>query len=248
MEGASTVYNKIASITLPIYCAVKRSQTVVVGDLRATFPVTTREEGRHFWPKLEERDLIQWMSEDVRHGDVIFDVGAHIGIHACLLGDVDRTKLVLFEPHRANRRRLEENINRNGVNTDIHEVALSNREQTVEMGIDSDRVGAMGHLMVNREESIEIETRQADKMVEQGDIPQPDFIKIDVEGSEAAVLDGMKETLADCRVVYVEMHPDHMAVGEESRVKQLLSDHFDVERINVSPQAARYHLRCIDPS
>ena len=56
-----------------------------------------------------------------------------------------------------------------------------------------------------------VRTERGDGSVRDGAIPAPTVVKIDVEGAEPLVLDGMRRTLADdrCRLVYCEEHHPH---------------------------------------
>ncbi|AVQ00239.1 hypothetical protein C7S18_23135 [Ahniella affigens] len=70
----------------------------------------------------------------------------------------------------------------------------------------------------------------ADSLVEQGLLPSPQVIKIDVEGAELAVLRGMRSILKrpDCLAIVIESDPD--------------SDHPDSELRQLLP-AAEWQLR-----
>jgi hypothetical protein len=55
-----------------------------------------------------------------------------------------------------------------------------------------------------------------DWLVEQGTLPQPDHIKIDVDGHEDKVVDGAINTISKCKSVLVELDLEkHMATYEK---------------------------------
>jgi FkbM family methyltransferase len=55
-----------------------------------------------------------------------------------------------------------------------------------------------------------------DWLVEQGTLPQPDHIKIDVDGHEGKVVDGAINTISKCKSVLVELDLEkHMATYEK---------------------------------
>lgn len=95
-------------------------------------------------------------------------------------------------------------------------------------------------------DAIEIDLAAGDDLVSGGTVPSPTVLKIDVEGAELRVLEGLAETLAagSVRLAYVEVHPDRLArYGDEpGGVAAFLSDRgFAVER--VAERDDEYFLR-----
>ena len=68
-----------------------------------------------------------------------------------------------------------------------------------------------------------------DSLIDRDDLPSPDVVKIDVEGAELQVIQGLSSALANARVVYCEVHPQH--VDEEDVFDALRSLGFTVERL-----------------
>lgn len=74
-------------------------------------------------------------------------------------------------------------------------------------------------------ESLQVPVVEGDSLVAAGEVPQPTVLKIDVEGAEDAVIDGLEATIADpvCRLVYCELHPealrDHGSSPETVRTR-----------------------------
>jgi hypothetical protein len=56
---------------------------------------------------------------------------------------------------------------------------------------------------------------EGDVLVKNDNLPTPTAVKIDVEGSEYAVIKGLQKTLADprCRLVCLEIHPQFLPPG-----------------------------------
>jgi len=57
-----------------------------------------------------------------------------------------------------------------------------------------------------------------DQLVDDGSIPLPSVVKIDVEGAEPLVIDGMKKSLnnSSCRILYLEIHLPKESGGRPS--------------------------------
>jgi FkbM family methyltransferase len=144
----------------------------------------------------------------IKHCSVFVDVGANIGLYSvigCLRSD--RLIAYAFEPVAENRRLLERNIALHGVAPRLHvqPMALSDRNGTATI-----HLGQSGnHSLVNDQggNAREIETVTLDEFVAHTRIA-PEIIKIDVEGHEAAVVEGAMRTLATYRpTVFMEYTP-----------------------------------------
>jgi len=183
---------------------------------------------------MAESDVIETLLDDVKADDVFYDVGANVGLYTCFLSQVvDET--VAFEPHPKNLQRLKENIELNDLsNVYVRSEALSDADGTAELAVKGASVAGEGtHSLATGAEnrSVEIETARGDSL---DDVPPPDVVKIDVEGAELNVLRGLERSLADCRLCYVEVHPDRIGKygGTANDVREFLSDlEFDVESI-----------------
>lgn len=190
-----------------------------------------------------ERDVLEAVITEAQPDDVIWDVGACLGIHSFAVAKHLPDGVVYsFEPMHANRAVCVDNKAVNELdNVHVSNFALSdeNGEQTFEIregiepgygrhGLKSDE----GEYESVRE--IEVPTRQGDAV----SFEQPNIVKIDVEGASPLVLEGMKETLADpaCRVVILETHepnpvqPSHEDFGmtREDIISYLESLGFEV--------------------
>ncbi len=66
-------------------------------------------------------------------------------------------------------------------------------------------------------------------LVAEGDVPQPNVVKIDVDGAEEEVIDGLGDVLANthCKAVFCEIHFAILAkagwADAPSRIKEKLS-------------------------
>lgn len=129
---------------------------------------------------------------------VCFDIGANIGNHALAISRHAKT-VFAFEPQPDIYKILVKNLNDNKINN-VHAFpfGLSNWAGTAQMSVvDSTNTGATSFAPhANSVDSIEAELRHGDEEVKCLEIPKVDFIKIDVEGLESLVIDGLKETIA----------------------------------------------------
>lgn len=193
-----------------------------VGGASAEFSIPTRNEFSDF-DTLEERPILEALLGELRRDDVFYDVGANVGLYACLAADVVDAPVVAFEPHPENADRLARNVALNDADVSLYRCALAAEEGTAELELALDEVGSAGHSLVGTPGksgygAVEVRKRRGDELVAAEGLPDPTVLKIDVEGTERDVLEGLSETLSRpaCRLVYCEVHPDHLRMAGES--------------------------------
>ncbi|WP_165872024.1 FkbM family methyltransferase [Natrarchaeobius halalkaliphilus] len=208
------------------------SHSVSVENINAEFNINDRADFHAVtYFKENERELARDLLTEVTPGDVVWDVGANIGIYTCLLKQLPTVEPIAFEPFPENKRRLKQNLRLNGIDATIVDAALSDRNTTVEFGLASNQNGNLGGSKILRTDEgnmVTVPARTGDSL----EIPQPSVVKIDVEGAEQDVINGMKKTLrtSNCRIIYCEIH--HSDSGSSifeygstpSHLKQTLQD------------------------
>ncbi len=140
------------------------------------------------------------IEETVKPGTVVFDIGANVGYYT-LLGSLlvgPTGRVIAFEPVQRNLELLRRHLELNRVtNVDVIGKAVSDREGLASFVDGPNR--SMGHLAESGGYSIQ--TVAIDSLVSRGEIPPPDFVKIDVEGVEFLALRGAARTLERARPV-----------------------------------------------
>ena len=157
-----------------------------------------------------EPHLQRIIREYVKPGDTVYDIGANIGyVSLSLAKQVGPTgRVIAFEPVPKNIERLQQNIALNKIeNVQVFECAASNvnGEAIIRMTDSLSMASLVWHQDNPQATEITIRTVVIDEMVEKGELPCPSFVKIDVEGFEAGVLQGMVRTLKRAMpVLFVE--------------------------------------------
>lgn len=186
-----------------------------ISNTEAKFHIKNTKEIRRFNKLRDERPIIADLLSEVNKDDVVYDIGANIGMYTCFLArQLPPEQVVAFEPHPANIKRLRSNLDLNNVNATIVELALSDTSGTTELAIKSQEAGEGEHSIATDDdgETIPVELATGDELVDSGDLPPPSIIKIDVEGAEFEVLRGLKKMIAnpECRLCYIEIHPNRL--------------------------------------
>ncbi len=209
---------------------------IQVNGVSARFHVQSYRELRILEAvQIGEREVLDLMLKFLTPGDVVYDVGANIGIHSILLAKAlgERGKVVAFEPEKQSYLHLLENLSLNSViGVQCIQKALGEKsgegQLFVRDGVTCPRLseppsGAMGGEITR--ETVEI--ANGDRLVCDENLPVPRAVKIDVEGHEFAVLQGLRGTLAQpaCELVCCEIHPHLLPAGvtEEGIRKFLVS-------------------------
>lgn len=142
------------------------------------------------------------------NADVIFDIGASIGNHALRMSHYCK-KLYLFEPQIILAENLKQTASLNQLSHwQIFNMGLSNENQkltfyrNIDSNIESSFVPTLkGDNFVEEEATVYV----GDEIVHKNAIEQIDFMKIDVEGFEAKVILGLKESIQKFRpVIFME--------------------------------------------
>lgn len=136
--------------------------------------------------------------ERLRPGDTVIDVGANIGWYTVLASRVvgEDGLVIAFEPDPTNFALLQRNIEANDCrNVRLEQRALSNEPGSITLFLHERNQGM--HSVLRSDEtkhSVEIEAVRLDDYLR--DVSRHiDFVKIDVEGAEGMVLEGMHATL-----------------------------------------------------
>ena len=147
-------------------------------------------------------------------GTMLFvDVGAHYGYYTILIGTKrPDCKIMAFEPVPENFEILNSNVALNQIkNVEIYNLAVSDKEEVRKLKVAkiSGQSGFYEQHGAEMYKEIEVKTVRLDEFLEK--TPRvPTVIKIDVEGHEHYVLQGMKKFLRNSQDVklIIEFNPD----------------------------------------
>ena len=166
---------------------------------------------------------MQLLPDLVARNKIAVDIGGNRGTYAYALAKLAR-HVVTFEPVPACARLLRAWAR--GKNVTVHECGLGDREDTLVLHVPRVR-GALltTRASLSRTDGEGTNVPVAVKTLDQFDLDDVGFIKIDVEGFEFATLNGARNTLLRCRPrLLVEIDIKQQSVELFSATFRLLED------------------------
>lgn len=151
----------------------------------------------------------------IKKGDIVLDIGAHTGMYSIPFGKAVGTagKVFAFEPESKGYNAIKRNAELNSLTNIVPiNIAVSDREGTIDFFVRPDKDT---HSIFEKtdvpsplgiQEKISVKTASVDSLIERGVILSPALVKIDVEGAELVVLDGMVKSAKQIRHILLEIH------------------------------------------
>ena len=173
-------------------------------------------------------------------GQTIFDVGGFMGIHTIFFASRagPEGRVVTFEPDPVNYQSILVNVDINGLTNVVgRNVGVGKRPGQLDFVYPSDRGRGSAHpdsLEHYRRDpdvqrtTLPVTSIDSELQSSQGSTSAPDFVKIDVEGLELAVLEGMVETVRRVKpAIFVEIHGRGLQAKEANarQVVEWLHEH-----------------------
>ena len=171
-----------------------------------------------------EPDTVAWITRNLRSGDVLWDIGANVGAYSLLAAKtVPDSRVVAFEPYIPSYSHLGNNISLNFCSQQITPLcaALSDHTKIDLLGISDPRAGSSEHVLGGKEFKLAQPSMalKGDDAVRHFDLPFPNLFKMDVDGYELKVLEGMTHILqrSEMRSAIIEVD-----ASNETEVSTLL--------------------------
>ncbi len=161
----------------------------------------------------KEPTTIPWL-DTFSADDVFFDIGANIGLYSIYAGVMTGARVYCFEPEALNNAEINKNIFINGLHDRVkaYNIAISDETRIGELFLGAfgysyshhdfnENTWAEDHYFGEKGTRIEERLHQGcvalplDDLVGRHGLPVPQHIKVDVDGLENRVFNGMRETL-----------------------------------------------------
>jgi len=208
-------------------------------DTIGPFEIRLRRN-RSFWirsPLAAEAVMLGYLKHLTRPGDVVYDIGANVGLYARFLARFGAGQVMAFEPMSENIELLRANVALAGPDASrirVLTLAVGDKDGNELLQVDDvmsataslDRLndgeasfGRKTYGLPPRTEAVRV--AKLDTLIAEG-LPPPQVMKVDVEGAEGWVLEGAARTLAEHRpALAIELH----GLDKAERVLGLLEQH-----------------------
>ena len=166
----------------------------------------------------KEPETVDWIEKYCTTGTIFYDLGANIGAYSLVAASLG-ANVYSFEPAYQNFYKISENISLNSLDSKIHcfPVAFSSKVSIDEF-VYQDTKLATSRCFYNDKSQFRFENNEKtikkstliyslDTFIKQFNLPQPEMIKIDVDGAEEDILKGAVDTLSSngLKTVLVEI-------------------------------------------
>ena len=264
----SAYWNKLKLLTLKQLFRLKvpiKTQTTVRG-YEVTFLTSSYLE--YFLRAKEgfnrEPITVNWILDIIRPGEVVYDIGANVGTYSLLMGKRVMSgggKVYALEPAAVNFLSLTRNIFANQLNGVVIPIPLAcdNESRLSILTLSSEISGsALHYLNLNNAESGPsgsnlqqgVFSTSLDRLTKEYDVLFPNHIKIDTDGGEMGIVEGMKVVLGESRLrsVMIEIDFDvsqgiieeeFRKAGFEEKGRQLWTDGNNANVLYVRVKGAR---------
>jgi FkbM family methyltransferase len=139
----------------------------------------------------------------------VWDVGANVGYYTHLFSERvgPSGKVFAFEPSSQNFVRLRERCELL-LNVELINVGLGSKDTTLEFLQGDDNLGATSRIVEDNGSDQFVSIRSGDSLLQEGAVDPPNVLKIDVEGFEWEVINGLQTLIRNrsLTAIGVEVH------------------------------------------
>lgn len=194
-----------------------------------------------------EKPVLDFLVKNIEEEDVVFDVGANVGVHTVLMAKLvgEKGKVISFEPEAETFATLKKNISINELNNVIpFPVALSDSRSEKKIYFTGNTGGFTLRDNSGSLKGSGVKLVPGDELIKEKELPIPKIVKIDVEGFEYEVIKGLMEALKnkDCRMVVCEVHPYLLPQGVGGKTIESLLESAGFNRIEKHSRGKNSHL------
>lgn len=190
------------------------------------YPITLPLD-KAIWTGAYETEFAEAVASSVNKGDICYDIGAYRGFFSGIFAVAGAGRVIAFEPFPENCAQLQRlALSNPKLPLTFENIAIGLEDGSAEFNVMPD--SSMGKLATSSFQSevpsaavLKVSLRSLDSLISERKYPEPQIMKIDVEGAELDVLQGAMKTLQKSRpLLFIEAHSRTLA----AECTKLLSD------------------------
>lgn len=232
-----TLYSSFNSVFIGIALGRKKVLLLQLGNHSIKFDISDNYTKKWFYPLIKnntvyEPVLTDFIFQHLNETSCFLDVGAHIGYFSSIAASkCKQGKVHAFEVDVNCLKYFKKNISINNFdNVTFNNVAISNSDEGVFIP-DKRTPNNKTNIIVKRSKGRFVESVTLDSYLKANNL-KPGLIKIDVEGAELKVLEGMASTLQlENLTLLIEVHQNMLEYyGYQSKeiLERLIKNGFEV--------------------
>lgn len=193
MAKGDLTYKLRNGISITLHGGLKDSDALILWDIYANQPYT--------------RDPLT-----LQEGQTIVDIGGHVGLFATWAASHPGVKVYVYEANPGNYQYLRKNIDSNHfTNIQAFPCAVSGKKGVVSLYLHEEGSGGNSlyreHVRSSNLQSVEVPSVTLEDVLTENKIEKVDFLKIDCEGAEYAILkSATPEALKKINKIAIEYH------------------------------------------
>lgn len=158
----------------------------------------------------DETRLVKTLAELVKPGDIVYDIGAHVGYTSLMLADLvgPQGQVHAFEVLPSTAALLRKTIELNGYSqVDVHEFGLGKEHAQLQLISNARGMGFIYHTPDPDAHKENCTVVPLDEYARDNNLPAPRLVKMDIEQAEVDALRGGEQFLREHRpTLLVEFH------------------------------------------
>jgi len=173
-----------------------------------------------------EPETIEWLNQ-INRGDYLLEIGSNIGNYSIYAAKIRKCNVIAIEPYYRNFSTLVDNIllNNEGEKIKAFCIGAGNITNLEYFNLESTGEGAAGKNLFGAKDKtgtkISVPIYRMDYFFEKYHLKLPNFIKIDVDGYEKNVIDGMQKMLSASELISVIIE---IYTGDEKHYNYILNE------------------------
>lgn len=199
----------------------RQRQKIVLADLTAVplqFIVHSPVERYRIANYGDERDVLEHFLSLLRPDDVVYDIGASIGLYAVAAAtELPQGRLYAFEPDPETCAALQKNVALNHLNN-VETVSWAVSDKAGSLTLFTDGVAGFAPSLSKQERpnapsgTHQVATKSLDQALAENELRPATVIKLDIEGAEMLAFQGGQQLLdgkwgPPPRLIFLELHP-----------------------------------------